>query len=78
MPVYIRRTLAQFPVEFYRCQANPEGHGFRCPFCEDFFKSKAGRTSRIKHCSVEETCEEFDEEYMLSDDITVGDCLSFL
>ena len=75
MPVYIRRTLTQFPIEFYRCGTNPEGYGFRCPFCDDFFKTKAGRSSHMKHCSVEETGEEFDEENMLCDDITVGDCL---
>jgi hypothetical protein len=78
MPEYKRKTLDQFPREFYKCHANPEGNEFRCAFCEEFLKTKACRLSHMKICSFQETGEDYDEENILDNDLTVGDYLHSL
>lgn len=73
MPVYKRRFLKNYPHEFWRCAANPEGYGYPCVFCCEFFKTKYQQMSHMEECAEEHTGEEYDEEYMIDDDLTVGD-----
>lgn len=75
MPTYTPRTLAEYPTEFYRCPANPEGNEFICVFCMQDFKTSADRKSHMEECAIEVTGEEFDEDYMIEDESSISDIL---
>jgi hypothetical protein len=58
MPTYITRNLQEYPTEFYRCPANPDGFEFTCIFCANFYKTKSACISHMKKC-----CSDGDMEY---------------
>ena len=58
MPNYITRNLQEYPTEFYRSPANPEGFEFQCMFsCGNFFKTKSACISHMKKCCSDEDME---------------------
>ena len=63
MPQYKRKLLENYPREFWRSLLNPEGHVYRCFFCDEFFETKSQSIQHMKVCALEETGEEYDEEY---------------
>jgi hypothetical protein len=66
MPTYITRNIQDYPTEFYRCPANPEGLEFICFFCSNLYKTKSACISHMKKC-----CRDEDMEY--SDYLEVDD-----
>jgi hypothetical protein len=75
MPQYKRRLLKDYPSEFWKCIPNPGGNAYCCFFCNDFFKTKSQRKSHMKECMLEETGEEYDEEYLFEEDVSLADIL---
>lgn len=62
MPTYITRNIQDYPTEFYRCPANPEGFEFQCMFsCANFFKTNAECISHMKKCCNDEDIEYGDD-----------------
>jgi hypothetical protein len=65
MPVYITRNQQEYPTEFYRCTANPQGFEFTCIFCANFYKTKSACVSHMKTCCYNEGIE-------YNDDLEIG------
>jgi len=57
MPTYITRNHQEYPTEFYRCPANPEGFEFNCIFCANFYKTKSACVSHMKKCCSDDDLE---------------------
>ena len=72
MPIYIRRTLSEYPKEFYKSNANPEGFEFACYFCGDFYKTKSGFTHHMKQCCDLQGIE-YDDDTEVSEGLTLYD-----
>ncbi len=67
MPQYKRKLLENYPREFWRSLLNPEGHVYRCFFCDEFFETKSQSIQHMKVCALEETGEEYCEDVSLRD-----------
>jgi hypothetical protein len=76
MPQYKRNLLENYPREFWRSLLNPEGHVYRCFFCDEFFETKSQSIQHMKVCALEETGEEYDETYLVYEDIRLRDKLN--
>ena len=74
MPTYITRHLQEYPTEFYKCPANPEGFEFTCAFCANFYKTKSACISHMKKCCNDEGIE-YDDETEIGDGFTLYDYL---
>jgi len=72
MPTYITRTIQEYPTEFYRCPANPEGFEFTCIFCMNFYKTKSACISHMEKCCRDEDTE-YDRELEVEEGVTVYD-----
>ena len=66
MPLYLRRTLADYPTEFWRTPDNPEGFEFYCCFCLNYYY----RTSRSIILHMRRCSENPAVEYELDDSET--------
>ena len=73
MPTYRTRSLQEYPVEFYRCPANPEGFEFACIFCATFYRTNSGWISHMKTCCADEGVE-YTDDLEVEDGVTVYDC----
>jgi hypothetical protein len=51
MPPYLRRTLANYPTEFWRSPANPGGLEFYCCFCLNYYRTSSGVILHMRRCS---------------------------
>jgi len=74
MPTYTTRSLQEYPAEFYRCPANPEGYEFACMFCMTFYRTKGDWISHMKTCCADEGVD-YNDELEVEDGVTVYDCL---
>ena len=72
MPTYITRNIHEYPTEFFRCPANPEGFEFTCIFCQNFFKTKSACISHMKKCCSDEGME-YDDDLEVHDGVTIND-----
>ena len=72
MPTYISRNIQDYPTEFYRCPANPEGFEFTCIFCANFYKTKSACISHMKKCCNDEGMD-YDDELEVEGGGTVYD-----
>ena len=72
MPTYIKRNIHDYPTEFYRCPANPEGLEFSCLFCANYYKTKSECISHMKKCCIDKNME-YDDELEIECGYTVYD-----
>lgn len=76
MPVYIRRTLEEFPRSFYLCNANPDGNPHICPLCLNAYMTKRGMLSHLRKCCEKELGEPYANDLTLDEDFTLGDAVN--
>lgn len=76
MPAYLRRTPAEFPTEFCRSPANPEGFEFYCCFCLNHYRTRRGLIQHMRRCDDNPDVDQDLEELYIDDNETVGDFLN--
>jgi len=72
MPTYIIRTISDYPTEFYKSGANPEGFEFACYFCGDYYKTKKERVKHAKQCCYEKGID-YGDDTEVTEDLTISD-----
>jgi hypothetical protein len=70
MPIYIKRTLSEYPKEFYKSDANPEGFEFACYFCEAFSKTNSGSMRHMEQCCNTQGIE-YDDNMEVAEGLTL-------